>query len=128
VTTLASLGPEGTFARAALLGLPAADGARLPPMPTVTVAIDADRATHADGALVPLENSVERAVPATLDEPANHEPLVIAEETYMQVAFDLLARAGTTLADVRAVATHPHAEAKVRSPWTPDRSRDGPPA
>jgi len=68
----------------------------------------------ADGALVPLENSVEGAVPATLDELANGAPLIIAEETYLHVAFELMARPGTTRGDVRTVATHPHAEAQVR--------------
>lgn len=112
--TLAFLGPEGTFAHAALLQLPASAGAQLLPMATVPTAIDAVRSGAADGALVPLENSVEGAVPATLDELANGAPLVIAEETYLIVAFDLLARPGTALADVRTVATHPHAEAQVR--------------
>ncbi len=53
-------------------------------------------------------------MPATLDELANGEPLVIAEETYLSVAFELMARPGTQLADVDTVATHPHAEAQVR--------------
>jgi prephenate dehydratase len=114
VTRLAFLGPEGTFAHAALRSLPHADGSELLPMANVTVAIDAVRAGEADGALVPLENSVEGAVPATLDELANGAPLVIAEETYLPVEFDLMARPGTKLADVATVATHPHAEAQVR--------------
>jgi prephenate dehydratase len=117
MTTLASLaflGPEGTFAHAALRGLAVADGAQLLPTGNVTLAIDAVRSGAADGALVPLENSVEGAVPATLDELANGEPLVIAEETYLAVTFCLLARPGTTLADIRTVATHTHAEAQVR--------------
>jgi prephenate dehydratase len=114
VPTLAFLGPEGTFAHAALLQLPVSSGARLLPMATVPTAIDAVRSGDADGALVPLENSVEGAVPATLDELANGAPLVIAEETYLTVAFDVLTRPGTALADVRTVATHPHAEAQVR--------------
>jgi prephenate dehydratase len=114
VTTLAFLGPEGTFAHAALRALPVSAGADLLPQPTVTIAIDAVRDGSADAALVPLENSVEGAVPATLDELANGAPLVIREEIYLHVAFDVLARPGTSLADVRTVATHPHAEAQVR--------------
>jgi prephenate dehydratase len=114
VNTLAFLGPEGTFAHAALLQLPVSSGAQLLPMATVPAAIDAVRSGGADAALVPLENSVEGAVPATLDELANGAPLVIAEETYLAVAFDVLTRPGTALADVRTVATHPHAEAQVR--------------
>lgn len=114
MTTIAFLGPEGTFAHAALRALPSAAGATLMPTTNVTLAIDAVRAGTADAALVPLENSVEGAVPATLDELANGEPLVVAEETYLAVAFELMARAGTALGDIGSVATHPHAEAQVR--------------
>lgn len=114
MTTLAFLGPEGTFAHDALRSLPAARGATLLPSANVTLAIDAVRAGAADGALVPLENSVEGAVPATLDELANGEPLIIAEETYRDVAFELMARPGTAPSDIRTLATHPHAEAQVR--------------
>jgi prephenate dehydratase len=114
VTVLAFLGPEGTFAHAALRTMPTAAGAALLPTANVTLAIDAVRDGAADGALVPLENSVEGAVPATLDELANGAPLIIAEETYLHVAFDLLTRRGRALGDVRTVATHPHAEAQVR--------------
>jgi prephenate dehydratase len=114
VATIAFLGPEGTFAHAALRALPVAAEATLLPTANVTLAIDAVRAGDADAALVPLENSVEGAVPATLDELASGDPLIIAEETYRSVSFDLMARAGTALADVATVATHPHAEAQVR--------------
>ena len=109
------LGPEGTFAHAALRSMPIAEGADQIPFPTVTQAIDAVRAGAVDGALVPLENSVEGAVPATLDELAGGtDALVIVAETYRPVLFDLLARPGTELADIATVATHPHAEAQVR--------------
>jgi prephenate dehydratase len=114
VQTIAFLGPEGTFAHAALRSLPVANGATLLPTANVTLAIDAVRAGAADAALVPLENSVEGAVPATLDELATGEPLVIAQEAYLSVTFELMARPGTGLADVATVATHPHAEAQVR--------------
>lgn len=114
MATIAFLGPEGTFAHAALRALPVAAGATLLPMTNVTLAIDAVRSRDADGALVPLENSIEGAVPATLDELARGAPLIIAEETYLDVTFELMARPGTHLADVRSVATHPHAEAQVR--------------
>ena len=63
---IAFLGPLGTFAHACLLTLPVADGAELLPHDNVTLAIDALRAGAADAAFVPIENSVEGAVPATL--------------------------------------------------------------
>jgi prephenate dehydratase len=114
VATIAFLGPEGTFAHAAVRSLARAADATLLPTGNVTLAIDAVRNGDADAALVPLENSVEGAVPATLDELANGAPLIIAEETYLPVTFELMARAGTTLTDIGSVATHPHAEAQVR--------------
>jgi prephenate dehydratase len=113
-TTIAFLGPEGTYAHAALRSLPIAEGAELLPLANVTLAIDAVRAGEADAALVPLENSVEGAVPATLDELASGEALIIAEEAYVAVRFELMTRPGTALRDIRSVATHPHAEAQVR--------------
>lgn len=114
MATIAFLGPEGTFAHAAVRGLAAAEDADLLPTASVTLAIDAVREGAADAALVPLENSVEGAVPATLDELATGAPLVIAEETYLPVQFELMARPGTGRSDIRSVATHPHAEAQVR--------------
>ncbi|MCW2522381.1 MAG: prephenate dehydratase, partial [Frankiales bacterium] len=113
----AFLGPDGTFSHAAARAIVAdqpASNATLVGYGTVTLAIDALRAGEVDGAVVPMENSVEGAVPATLDELAGGSPLVIAAETFLPVVFDLLARAGTTLADVKTIATHPHAEAQVR--------------
>lgn len=113
VGTLAFLGPEGTFAHAAARRLIAA-GDELRPYPTVTQAIDAVHAGAVAGAVVPLENSVEGAVPATLDALTTDDPLVIVAETFLPVLFDLMARPGTPMAAVRTVATHPHAEAQVR--------------
>jgi prephenate dehydratase len=112
--TIAFLGPEGTFAHAALRTLSVARGADLLPTANVTLAIDAVRSGRADAALVPLENSIEGAVPATLDELAGGTPLIIAEEVYLPVRFELMARPGTELQAVKTVATHPHAEAQVR--------------
>ena len=110
----AFLGPAGTFAEAALRTLPAARGAQLLPCPGVAAALDAVRAGPAAGAMVPLENSSEGSVPATLDELASGDPLVITREVLLPVTFALLARSGTPLSGVRAVGTHPHAEAQCR--------------
>ncbi|MGZ4428369.1 MAG: prephenate dehydratase [Nocardioidaceae bacterium] len=110
----AYLGPEGTFAEQALRQLPAAARADLQPCATVTIALDAVRAGVADGAVVPIENSVEGSVPVTLDELATGDPLMITREMTVPIAFSLLARPGTTREQVRRVATHPHAAAQTR--------------
>lgn len=110
----AYLGPEGTFTEQALRTIPAAARADLQPCATVTVALDAVRAGEADGAVVPIENSVEGSVPVTLDELATGEPLMITREMTVPIAFSLLARPGDRIEDVRRVATHPHAAAQTR--------------
>jgi prephenate dehydratase len=110
----AYLGPEGTFAHAALRTIPAAAKGDLQPQPSVTAALDAVRQGEADHALVPIENSVEGSVAATLDELAAGDPLIVTREVLLPVSFALMARAGTELAAVRRVATHPHAAAQCR--------------
>jgi prephenate dehydratase len=113
----AYLGPQGTFTEQALRTLPAAARADLQPCATVTLALDAVREGEADGAVVPIENSVEGSVPVTLDELATGEPLMITREVTVPVAFSLLVRPGVRAEDVRRVATHPHAAAQTRR-WT----------
>ena len=109
---LAYLGPEGTFAEAALRTLP--DVGTAVPASSVTAALDLVRSGEVDGAVVPFENSVEGSVPTTLDQLAGGEPLQVVGEVVLPVSFALLARSGTALADVRTVGTHPHAEAQCR--------------
>ena len=109
----AFLGPAGSFAHAAA-GRLAEDGAELIAYGSVSQAIDAVHDGSVDAAVVPLESSVEGAVPATLDALTTDRPLVILAETFLPVVFDLVARPGIGLDGVRSVATHPHAEAQVR--------------
>jgi prephenate dehydratase len=115
----AYLGPEGTFAEAALRTIPEVEYGVTLPQRTVPAAIEAVRAGDADAAVVPLENSVEGSVASTLDELAAGEPLQIAREVLLPVTFSLLVRPGTDAAAVKTVATHPHAEAQTRR-WLRD--------
>jgi prephenate dehydratase len=110
----AYLGPEGTFTEQALRSVPAASRAELQPCATVTLALDAVRSGEANGAVVPIENSVEGSVPVTLDELATGEPLMITREMTVPIAFSLLARPGTAPEEIKVVATHPHAAAQTR--------------
>ncbi|WP_030022867.1 prephenate dehydratase [Streptomyces monomycini] len=108
------LGPEGTFTEAALRTLPEAATRELVPMVSVPAALDAVRAGEAAAALVPIENSVEGGVTTTLDELAAGEPLMIYREVLLPIAFALLVRPGTRLADVKTVTGHPVAQPQVR--------------
>ncbi len=110
----AYLGPEGTFAEAALRTIPEVEDAPTLPQPTVHAAIEAVRSRVADAAVVPLENSIEGSVAITLDELATGAPLRIAREVLLPVTFSLLVRPGTEAAAITTVATHPHAEAQTR--------------
>lgn len=114
----AYLGPEGTFTEAALMIAVERAGPdpapELIPCATVPATLETVRAGTTDAAMVPLENSIEGAVPATLDELATGDPLCVTGEVLLPVSFALLARPGTTLADVKRVMTHPHAAAQCR--------------
>jgi prephenate dehydratase len=111
-TRFAYLGPEGTFAEAALISAVASSEGTRFPQPSVAAALAAVRSGEADAALVPLENSVEGSVPATMDGLADGAPLVITREVFLPVTMTLVSRPGVALADVRSVASHPHALAQ----------------
>lgn len=120
------LGPAGTFTEQAALDLAARDSkhsTELVAAQSVSAALADVRSGLADAAVVPLENSVEGAVPLTQDELTHGDPLLITAEAYVPITFQLLGRAGTTLAAVRAVGSHPHGLAQVRDwvarelPW-----------
>jgi prephenate dehydratase len=106
-------GPMGTFTHQALLTLPALSEDPVA-YSTVGLALDGVRAGDVSAALVPIENSVEGGVTATLDNLTYGEPLVITREVLLPVQFTLVARPGTTLSEVRQILTHPHAAAQCR--------------
>jgi prephenate dehydratase len=107
-------GPVGTFTHQALRTFAPA-GAELVPYATVGSALQAVRDGEVGSALVPIENSVEGGVSATLDTLTYGDPLVIVREVLLPVQFGLYARPGTAIGDVRVVLTHPHAAAQCRT-------------
>ena len=68
----------------------------------------------ADAAMVPIENSVEGGVTATLDAIASGEQLRIIREALVPISFVLVARPGLELSDIRRISTHGHAWAQCR--------------
>ncbi|WP_273120962.1 prephenate dehydratase domain-containing protein, partial [Actinomyces dentalis] len=107
------LGPVGTFTEMALRQVAPAD-VELDPCQDVPTALDRVREREADAAVVPIENSIEGGVNATLDNLVSSTPLTIAAEMAVPITFVLAGRAGTRLDDVRAISTHPHAWAQCR--------------
>ncbi|WP_052847449.1 prephenate dehydratase [Streptomyces avicenniae] len=110
----AYLGPEGTFTEAALRTLPEAATRELVPMISVPAALDAVRTGEAAAALVPIENSVEGGVTATVDELASGKQLMIYREVLLPIAFALLVRPGTAIDAIKTVTGHPVAQPQVR--------------
>ena len=108
---LGYFGPAGTFTHQALLTLGDEEAT---PFDTVAAALDAVRDGTVRASVVPIENSVEGGVSATLDNLASADGLMIIREILLPVQFGLYVRPGTSLADIRKVLTHTHAAAQCR--------------
>lgn len=111
---LGYFGPAGTFTHQALLTLGSEETADAVPFVSVAEALDAVRKGQVDQVVVPIENSVEGGVSATLDKLVDGDPLVIRSEVVLPVEFGIHVRPGTTLEQVRSVLTHGHAAAQCR--------------
>lgn len=118
--SFAFLGPRGTFTELALAQIKEAKGAKSVPVNHVSEAIDLVLAKKVKRAIVPVENSIEGGVSATLDALAKTESIRIFGEYLVPVSFNLVARPGTKLADVKTIATHPVAYAQSRK-WLLER-------
>ncbi len=114
VTSFGYLGPVGTFTQAALTAWVAAEGQPHVPFTSVDKALTAVRSGEIDAAMVPIENSVEGAVSATLDALNTGDPLAVVGEVLVPITFVLAVRPGVRREDVLAVGTHPHGWAQVR--------------
>ena len=110
---IAFLGPFGTFTEQAVHQVAPA-GAILMPMTSAPQALAAVRRGEADRAVVPIENSIEGGVNATLDSLSHGDPLVIVAEMHVHVVFQLAVLPGTRPEDIRRIGTHPHAWAQCR--------------
>ena len=119
----AYLGPRGTFCEQAVGALHPASDYEPVAYPTISSAIDAVRTDLAERAVVPIESSVEGGVNATLDELSAGPPLLIKAEVLVPVEFALLARPGTTFADIKVVGGHPVALPQCRR-WLARRLPD----
>jgi prephenate dehydratase len=111
--TYSYLGPVGTFTELALAQVPEAKGANWHPVANVQEAIDNVLSGHSARAVIPIENSIEGGVSATLDALAASEGIRIFGEYLVPVTFNLVARAGVSIKDVLTVATHPVAYAQT---------------
>jgi prephenate dehydratase len=110
----AFLGPAGTFTEIALSQIKQAKGAKQVPVNHVADAIELVLSGKVTRAVVPVENSIEGGVSATLDALAGTELIRIYGEYLVPVTFNLVAKPGTKLSNVKTIATHPVAYAQSR--------------
>jgi prephenate dehydratase len=106
---VAFLGPAGTFTEEALLAT-SPDGAEPVAYPTVYETVMAVHEGSADRAIVPIENSLEGGVAATLDALATEasDVRIVAEHIH-PIHHCLIARRQLEMAEVRRVISHPQA-------------------
>jgi prephenate dehydratase len=101
------LGPPGTFSEEAVARCDLARGDEPVPCPTFGDAYRALLRGEVEGAILPIENSIEGSVGATLDLLVHEPGPLIRREVLLPVRQHLLARAGTRLEDVKRVISHP---------------------
>jgi prephenate dehydratase len=111
---VAYLGPEGTFTEQAALLIVGDASPELLPCNDVGDVLRAVSEGAAVRGVVPIENTLEGAVSATLDALAFDTDLLIGGEVELPISFVLGAPAGVTLEDVTTVSSHPVALAACR--------------
>jgi prephenate dehydratase len=111
----AYLGPPGTFTHEALLRTRWSGELEPVAVPSIRDAVLTVRDGELERALVPIENSLEGAVTATLDTLALEAPgvLILAELVY-PITQCLIARAAVPLAEIDVVCSHPQALGQCR--------------
>ncbi|MCW2990665.1 MAG: pheA [Solirubrobacterales bacterium] len=109
---LGHLGPAGTYTEEAARPSAAAAGAELVPYPTVQDTVGAVLAGAVDAALVPIENSLEGTVTATVDALSAEARLRMVGEAVLGVRHCLIARDATPLDRIDEVRSHPQALAQ----------------
>ena len=107
------LGPEGTFTHEALTATPGAGELDLVALPTIYDTVMAVGEGVVERALVPIENSLEGSVNATLDTLAMEtEDVVIVGELVHPIRHCLIAREPIALESIRTVVSIPQATAQ----------------
>lgn len=125
VPVVAFFGPSGTFTEMALDRLladvvPTVAGLDVPadadrrPLPSPRTVIEAVRTGAADFGCVPVESSVEGAVPATMDALACGDPVQIVAEVVVDIAFTVAAREPLDADAVTTIAAYPVAAGQTR--------------
>lgn len=108
------LGPRGTFTQEALEAQLASRFDPEVPYPTIPEVLAAAQSGEVDKGIVPIENSIEGSVNATLDTLAFETDVVIEREIVHPVRHCLIAREGVGRDRIEAIVSHPQATAQCR--------------
>ena len=108
----ALLGPSGTYTELAALQH-FGSAIRLKHFPTIDEIFKAAESGRADFAVVPIENSTEGGVNATLDRLTNTS-LIICGEIYLKIHHNLISHADS-LSGIRKVVSHPQSLGQCRN-------------
>jgi chorismate mutase/prephenate dehydratase len=112
-TTVAHLGPRGTFCeQAAKKKFPSAKYT-LAPYPSISDVFKAVKSEEADYGVVPVENSLDGSVHLTLDLLLDSD-LMVCRELEHRIIHNLISKPGTKLETIRIVMSHPQALAQCR--------------
>ena len=106
-------GPEGTFTQEALIDATAGRRLDLVPLPTIYDTVMAVHSGEVECALVPIENSLEGSVNATLDALAMEtEDVAIVGEVVHPIRHCLISKRQLELSEIEVVVSHPQASAQ----------------
>ena len=106
-------GPEGTFTHEALMASANIEPLELVPLPTIYDTVMAVHRREVERAIVPIENSLEGSVNATLDALAMEtEDVTIVAEVVHPIRHCLIARTDLELSEIETVISHPQATAQ----------------
>src|SRR5262245_26516238 len=113
MTTIAYLGPPGTFSEEAAIayGGPDAEFLPLASMPAAVTAVETGLATVC---VLPIENVLEGSVTTTLDLLIHETDLRIAGETVIPIRHYLVTRPGLALGQIKVLYAHPQSLGQCR--------------
>jgi prephenate dehydratase len=102
------LGPEGTFSEEALLAGVEPDAVQPVPQSSIYETVLALREGSLEGAVVPIENSLDGSISVTLDLLAEETgEIQIVGETLLTVRHSLIAAGAVELREIDTILTHP---------------------
>lgn len=110
---IAFLGPRGTFSEDAAIQHVGEMGERMPfaSIPALTEAVETGLCTEA---VLPIENSIEGSIAATLDLLIHETPLKISAEVVVPVRHYLVTAPGAKLENITTVVSHPQGLGQCR--------------